>query len=315
MVINPKVSATFEGLSHIALGPSLLNRFQLRNMLKIVVSCIVRFIYFIFPRKFLVGSLKAVKTEVGFLVLVLTSLYYYYENPNKQGETGEKGYRSTLRLIYFEAFALVSLSLSTQAQPGFKLYAFNFLLPCLVLAIIKQNFMVGVGVAVLCFVAMNSRSYSDSCRREQRHRGGREQDDAAVVGDGLLSPLVHPSSSLSTLRRRRSVSLESSSLSRAGQKLVVIGHEPYRNLEWLLFLNTPSPTVIGHISFKTLNYVSLSATEYSSLSRSEWDFFIKALRLRHVRFLNFWLPESSRALIPTNALRLPQLMGPDDELF
>ncbi|KAI9125044.1 hypothetical protein K1719_003660 [Acacia pycnantha] len=228
-------------------------------------------------------------------------------------ETGEKGYRSTLRLIYFEAFALLSLSLSTQSQPGFKLYASNFLLSCLVLAIIKQNFMVGVGAAVLCYIAMNSFSYSDSRRREQRRRGGCEQDKSAVVGDCLLSPLVQPSSSLSTLRHRRSVSLETSSLSRAGQKLVMTGHERNRNLEWLVFLNTPSPTVIRHISFKTLNYVSLSATEYSSLSRSEWDFFIKALR--HGRFLNFWLPESPRALIPMNALRLPQLMGPDDKLF
>ncbi|KAI9125026.1 hypothetical protein K1719_003642 [Acacia pycnantha] len=315
MVINPKVSATFEGLSHIALGPPLQNRFELRNMLKIVVSCIVRFIYFILPRNFLVGSVKAVKTEVGFFVLVLTSLYYYYENLSKQGKTGGKGYRSTLRLVYFEAFALMSLSLTTQAQPGFKLDASNFLLTCLVLAIIKQNFMVGVGVAVLCYVAMNSRSYSDSRRGGQHHRGGGEQDDGAVVGDGLLSPLVHPSSSLSTLRRCQSVSLESSSPSRAGQKLVATGHEPCRNLEWLVFLNPPSPTAIIHISFKTLNNVSLSATLHSTLSRSEWDFFIKELRLRHVRFLNFWLPESSRALIPTNALRLPQLMGPDDELF
>ncbi|KAK4263106.1 hypothetical protein QN277_028575 [Acacia crassicarpa] len=314
MVINPKVSATFEGLSHTALAPSLQKRFHLRNILKIVVSCIVRFIYSISPRNCLLGSLKAVKTELGFFVLVLTSLYYYYGNPSKQGRTGEKGCRSTLRLIHFEAFALMSLSLSTQAQPGFKLDASNFLLPCLVLAIIKQNFMVGMGVAVLCYVAMNSRSYSDFCRREHCRRGGGKQDDGAVVGDGLLFPLVHPSS-LSTFKRCRSVSLESSSLSRAGQKLVVTGHEPYKNLEWLVFLNTPSPTVIRHISFKTLNYVSLSATEYSTLSRSEWDFFIKALRLRHVRFLNFWLPESSRVIIPTNALRLRQLIGPDDELF
>ncbi|KAI9125029.1 hypothetical protein K1719_003645 [Acacia pycnantha] len=279
MVINPKVSATFEGLSHTDLGPSLQKRFELRNMMKIVVACIVRFIYFMSPINFLLGSLKAVKTELGFFVLVLTSLYYYYGNPSKQGETGEKGCRSTLRLIHFEAFALMSLSLSTQAQPGFKLDASNFLLPCLVLAIIKQNFMVGVGVAFLCYVAMNSRSYSDSRRREQRRRGGGEQDDRAVVGDGLLSFLVP--ASLSTLRHHRSVSLESSSLSRAGQKFVVIGHEPCRNLEWLVFLNTPSPTMIRYISFETLNNVSLSATLHSTLSRSEWDFFIKALRLRH----------------------------------
>ncbi|XP_028785412.1 uncharacterized protein LOC114741328 [Neltuma alba] len=168
------------GFCCIALRPPLQELFEQWNLLRIVVSCIVRF-----PMNFLAGSLRTAKTKVGFFVVALTSLYCYYGDRSRQGETEEKGYRSTLRLIYFEAFALMSLSLSTQAHSGLKLDTSNFLLICLVLGIIKKNFMAGVVVAVLCYMAMSSLPCSDS-RQEQGRRGGGESEDIIVLGDSLL---------------------------------------------------------------------------------------------------------------------------------
>lgn len=313
--------------NYFALGPSFQILLEPWNLLKIVISCIMSFTFSVctlsanyirrrFPRFYLVGSLK---TQAVCLVLMLTSLYYYHEDRSKQGKTGEKGYRSTLRLIYFHAFALMSMSLSTQAQPGFELGTPNFFLACLVVGIIRKNFMVGVGVAVLCYVVMSTCSYSDS-RQEQRRRGGDETHGIVVVGDGLLeetptttlSPLpltIHPSRSLST--RRRPVNLGSSPLLSASYKLVKIRHGPYRNLECSVILSTPSPILTRHISLKTLNYVCLSAREYSSLLRLGRDF---TRALPHLRFLFFWIPES-KALIPSDALRMRQLTGSDTELL
>ncbi|XP_028769413.1 uncharacterized protein LOC114726857 [Neltuma alba] len=61
------------------------------------------------------------KAHVGFLALMLTSLYSFYEDRSKQHEEDEKGRRNMLSLVSFAAFAFMSVCLSKQIQPEFDL--------------------------------------------------------------------------------------------------------------------------------------------------------------------------------------------------
>ncbi|KAK4262403.1 hypothetical protein QN277_027968 [Acacia crassicarpa] len=140
--------SSITGFICFALGPSFQKLFGRWNLLKIVVYCILSsmfslFILFANRFRLRLPSVFLLKVLVNFLVLLFTSLYSYYDD-----------------------LAVMSMSLSIQLQPGFEVGMSNFFLGCLVLGFMKKNLLEGLGVALLCFIVMSIRAYSDF-RQEQ----------------------------------------------------------------------------------------------------------------------------------------------------
>ncbi|KAI4328145.1 hypothetical protein L6164_020526 [Bauhinia variegata] len=99
------------------------------------------------------------KANVGVIVLMLTSLYSYFED--RSVERGkEKAYGSILSLISCEAFALVSTSLSRQLELEFEAGMFNFFLGCFLVTVMKMNFKLAPVAAIFCYLLVNFRSSS-----------------------------------------------------------------------------------------------------------------------------------------------------------
>lgn len=173
IVIHPNVwrflgfGSSVVGFSCYALSPSFHHLFGHWNLLKIILYSLLALIFsllmlfvnnllLIFSRGFLM------KTHVGFLALVLTSLYAFYDDDrSKQGghDVEIKGsYNSILSLVSFGAFALMSMSLSRQIQPDFDLGMSNFFLGCFIVAIMKMNIKIALAVAALFHLLITIRS-------------------------------------------------------------------------------------------------------------------------------------------------------------
>ncbi|XP_054823284.1 uncharacterized protein LOC129321522 [Prosopis cineraria] len=160
------------GFICFALGTPFQKLFGQWNLLKIVVYSIASLMFSIlmlfvrdieqrFPRVF------RMKTLVSCSVLLLTSLYSYYDDRSKQGEGEGNGYQSIVSLICFGSFTLTCKSLSRQVQqPRFDFAMSNFFLGLLVLAIMKINLKVAVVVVVVCYVLMSFWPGSNPRRRD-----------------------------------------------------------------------------------------------------------------------------------------------------
>ncbi|KAI9125393.1 hypothetical protein K1719_004009 [Acacia pycnantha] len=103
------------------------------------------------------------KAHVGFLVLMLTSLYSFYEDRSQQHDgEDEKGRRNILSLVSFAAFAFMSVCLSKQIQPEFDVGMSNFFLGCLIVAVMKMNIKIALAASALFYVLITVRSCWDS---------------------------------------------------------------------------------------------------------------------------------------------------------
>ncbi|KAI9125220.1 hypothetical protein K1719_003836 [Acacia pycnantha] len=149
-----------------ALSPSFHNLFGHRTLFKILFYSILSSIFSLltlFVNKCPpLSRVFLLKAHVGFLTLILTSLYSFYEDRSKHDEEDEKGRRNMLSLVSFAAFAFMSVSLSKQIQPEFDVGMSNFFLGCLIVAVMKMNIKIAVGLSALFYVLVTVRSCWDS---------------------------------------------------------------------------------------------------------------------------------------------------------
>lgn len=96
------------------------------------------------------------KAHVGFMVLMLTSVYsFFYDKAVKEKP-------DALGLVSCAAFALVSFSLSRQIDLGFEVDPLNFFLGCLTVQLMKINLLLASLGGVLCYFLIVLRSSLDS---------------------------------------------------------------------------------------------------------------------------------------------------------
>ncbi|KAI9125206.1 hypothetical protein K1719_003822 [Acacia pycnantha] len=150
-----------------AFSPSFHNLFGHWTLFKILFYSILSSIFSLLtlfvnkcPPLSRVSMLQA---HLGFLTLMLTSLYSFYEDRSKQhDEEDEKGRRNMLSLVSFAAFAFMSVSLSKQIQPEFDVGMSSFFLGCLIVAVMKINIKIAIGLSALFYVLVTVRSCWDS---------------------------------------------------------------------------------------------------------------------------------------------------------
>ncbi|KAJ7949020.1 Exocyst subunit exo70 family protein [Quillaja saponaria] len=121
------------------------------------------------------------KAHVGYLVLMLTSLYSFYEDKKSMEGKGENKYGSIFGLISSCSFELMSMSLSRLFDLGFDLGIFNFFLGCIMVSFMKMNFKLAVVGAVFCYLLINISSYSDSQLEVQTEFVTEADDDGQHV--------------------------------------------------------------------------------------------------------------------------------------
>ena len=149
-----------------ALSPSFYDLFGRWNLLKIAIYSVISFILIICM--LLIKKCKRftrsvmVKAHVGFLVMMVTSLCSIWQDLVSQKKNHEMGSRGrTLNMCSFGAFGLMSLSLSRQLQLGFEVGMFNFLFGGFLVFLMKMNFKLAPLAAILCYVIIHIRSFSD----------------------------------------------------------------------------------------------------------------------------------------------------------
>ncbi|KAJ7982093.1 Exocyst subunit exo70 family protein [Quillaja saponaria] len=129
-----------------------------------------------FPKSFLV------KAHVTYLVLMISSLYSFYQDKRSTTGKQENKYGTTLSLISSCAFALMSMSLSRLFHMGFDIGVSNFFLGCIMVSFLKLNFKLSIAGAIICYLLTYIRSYSDS----QRERQGQFLTDTAGYVEHLV---------------------------------------------------------------------------------------------------------------------------------
>ncbi|XP_054824706.1 uncharacterized protein LOC129322400 [Prosopis cineraria] len=192
-----------------AFSPSFHNLFGHWTLFKIILYSSLSSIFpvlTLFINKFPQFSRGfLLKAHVGFLALMLTSLYSFYEDrSNKQGEEDEKGRKHVLSIVSFGAFASMSIRLSKQIQPELDVGMSNFLLGCLIVAFMKMNIKIALGVSALFYILISTvRSYCDSqtglpdegdAEREiVVARNGQEEAEVMIVSESTIDmpSLVH----------------------------------------------------------------------------------------------------------------------------
>lgn len=176
------------GFSCYALSHSFQEVFGGWNLLKIVLYCLLSLIFCVMmlfvdncPR---ISRGFLLKTHVGFLVVMITSLYSYYEGRSKEEQ---KGYRSMLSLVSFGAFALMSLSLSRQIRPHFDAGMSNFFLGCLIVAVMKKNIKIALAAAVFFHLVIAIRSCTVSLPEPPNVVGDTEEPRIMEIGNSQLN--------------------------------------------------------------------------------------------------------------------------------
>ncbi|KAI9111736.1 hypothetical protein K1719_017426 [Acacia pycnantha] len=149
-----------------ALSSSFHDLFGSCNLLKIsiysVASLILATLMLIIKKCRRFTSSVLVKAHVGFLVMMLTSLCSIWQDLNSQKENDENGSRGRiLNICSVGAFSLMSLSLSRQLELGFEVGIFNFSFGSFLVLLMKMNFKLAPLAAILCYVIIHIRSFSD----------------------------------------------------------------------------------------------------------------------------------------------------------
>ncbi|KAJ1437560.1 IQ motif, EF-hand binding site [Sesbania bispinosa] len=112
--------------------------------------------FVLLAKKWQLSRSLMLKAHVGFLVLMLTSVYSFFYDKEVNGNS------DVLGLISCAAFALMSFSLSRQIDLGFEVDLLNFFLGCLTVQLMKINLMLAFLGAVLCYFLIILRSSLDS---------------------------------------------------------------------------------------------------------------------------------------------------------
>lgn len=110
------------GFGCYALSSSFHDVFGQWNLWKIVLYCSLSMIIsvsMLFVNKYPRFPPRSVwtQTQVGFLVLMLTSLYSYHAGQNNGSQSHSHRYQGILSLVSSGAFVLLSMSLSRLIQP------------------------------------------------------------------------------------------------------------------------------------------------------------------------------------------------------
>ncbi|ESW30373.1 hypothetical protein PHAVU_002G148200 [Phaseolus vulgaris] len=169
------------GFSCYGVSPSFQGMFGHWNPLKIVVYGVVSSLSFILmlfvPRcRWKHGKSLLLKAHVGFVVLMLTSLWSILEEHLEEGKV-KKRYGKTMNLTSTGAFALMALSLSRQLQLGFEVGVSNFLVGCLLVTLMKMSIKLAPIAALFCYLLLNVRSISDFLLGMRARSAAQHADD------------------------------------------------------------------------------------------------------------------------------------------
>lgn len=147
------------GLLCYALSSSFKHLFGEWNSLKIflygagsLITCSI----VLLAKKWQLSRGLMLKAHVGFMVLMLTSVYSFFYDKAVNGKPDALG------LVSCAAFALVSFSLSRQIDLGFEVDLLNFFLGYLMVQLMKINFLLASLGGVLCYFLIVLRSSLDS---------------------------------------------------------------------------------------------------------------------------------------------------------
>lgn len=143
------------GLLCYALSSSFKHLFGEWNSLKIFLYTLVSLItcsIVLLVKKWKLSKSLMLKAHVGFLVLMLTSVYSFFYDKAVNGKS------DVLGLISCAAFALMSFSLSRQIDLGFEVDLLNFFLGCLTVQLMNVNLMLGSVGGVFCYMFIVLRS-------------------------------------------------------------------------------------------------------------------------------------------------------------
>ena len=153
------------GLICYALSSPFKHIFGEWKFWKILLYSLASFIICImvlYAKKWRLSRSFMLKAHVGFLVLMLTSVYSFF------CDRGVNGKPDVLGLISCTAFAMMSFSLSRQIDMGFEVDLLNFFLGCLTIQLMKINLLLALVGAAFCYILIVLRSSLDS---QQQHIG------------------------------------------------------------------------------------------------------------------------------------------------
>ncbi|KAJ7958354.1 Exocyst subunit exo70 family protein [Quillaja saponaria] len=177
------LGSSIVGFSCYALSSIFTDLFGEWNPLKIVIYSLVSFLFtgmMLLAKNFGFSKNFLLKAHLGYFILVLTSLYSFFQDKDSstQGEYESNHHRNRiLSLISSAAFALMSMSLSRLFDLGFETGAFNFFLGCIMVSFMKLNLKFAAVGAVFCYLLLYIRSYSDF---QQETDGGFDEGEHAV---------------------------------------------------------------------------------------------------------------------------------------
>lgn len=150
------------GLLCYALSSSFKHLFGEWNLLKIFLYVTLSFITCIIvllAKKWQLSKSLILKAHVGFLILMLTSVYSFFYDKSVNGKS------DVLGLISCVAFALMSLSLSRQIDLGFEVDLLNFFLGCVTVQLMNFNLMLASIGGVFCYFVIVLRASLESQQR------------------------------------------------------------------------------------------------------------------------------------------------------
>ncbi|CAK8539575.1 unnamed protein product [Lathyrus sativus] len=184
------------GLLCYALSSSFKHLFGEWNLPKIFVYVIVSFItcsVVLLAKKFQLSRSVILKAHIAFLVIMLTSVYSFFNDKNVNGKS------DVLGLISCVAFAFMSLSLSRQIDIGFEVDLLNFFLGCLTVQLMNFNLMFAFIGGVFCYFVIVLRASLDSQQEGVGTVDATVSDHVAIEIDGAANQ------ELTSLRKRHLV--------------------------------------------------------------------------------------------------------------
>ncbi|XP_004490666.2 uncharacterized protein [Cicer arietinum] len=197
------------GLLCYALSSSFKHLFGEWNLLKIFLYVTLSFITCIIvllAKKWQLSKSLILKAHVGFLILMLTSVYSFFYDKSVNGKS------DVLGLISCVAFALMSLSLSRQIDLGFEVDLLNFFLGCVTVQLMNFNLMLASIGGVFCYFVIVLRASLESQQRI-KDVGATVSDHVEIEIEGVEIRGEHRSNSeyknqhqeLPSLRKRHFV--------------------------------------------------------------------------------------------------------------
>ncbi|KAJ7958355.1 Exocyst subunit Exo70 family protein [Quillaja saponaria] len=155
------------GFSCYGLSSTFTDLFGEWNPLKIVIYSLVSSLFsgmMLFAKNFGFSKSFMLKAHIGYFILVLTSLYSFFQDRKSSDGNDEINHHRNriLSLISSCAFALMSVSVSRLFDLGFETELFNFFLGCIMVSFMKLNLKFAVVGAICCYFLIHIRYYSVS---------------------------------------------------------------------------------------------------------------------------------------------------------